>query len=102
MGITGRLVHADGQEEVPVMGGEVWEEWTGQTMRAQTGGRGRRTNGQPKKEQYRGELNSGVWTETKFMTRGERLVGLEKKKPWLLLAVVLSHFYPLLLGGVLK
>jgi hypothetical protein len=32
VGITGRLVHADGQEEVLVMGGEVWEEWTGQTV----------------------------------------------------------------------
>ena len=30
--ITGRLVHADGQEEVLVLGGEVWEEWTGQTV----------------------------------------------------------------------
>ena len=29
--ITGKLVHADGQEEVLVLGGEVWEEWTGQT-----------------------------------------------------------------------
>ena len=32
VGITGRLVHADGQEEVLVVGDEVWEEWTGQTM----------------------------------------------------------------------
>jgi hypothetical protein len=32
VGITGRLVHADGQEEVLVMGGEVWEEWTGQAV----------------------------------------------------------------------
>ena len=36
------------------------------------------------------------------MTRGDQSVGLEKGEPWLLLAVVLSHFYPLLLGGVLK
>ena len=32
VGITGRLVHADEQEEVLVMGGEVWEEGTGQTV----------------------------------------------------------------------
>ena len=32
VGITGRLVHADGQEEVLVLGGEVWEEWTGQAV----------------------------------------------------------------------
>ena len=64
----------------------------GKQWRAQTGGRGRTTNGQPKKEQYCGELNSGVWIETKFMTRGDRLVGLEKGEPWLPLAVVLSHF----------
>ena len=32
VGITGRLVHADGQEEVLVVGDEVWEEWTGQTV----------------------------------------------------------------------
>ena len=31
-GITGRLLHADGQEEVLVMGDEVWEEWTGQIV----------------------------------------------------------------------
>ena len=30
VGITGRLVYADGQEGVLVMGEEVWEEWTGQ------------------------------------------------------------------------
>ena len=32
VGITGRLLHADGQEEVPVVGDEVWEEWTGQKV----------------------------------------------------------------------
>ena len=32
VGITGKLVHADGQEEVLVVGDEVWEEWTGQTV----------------------------------------------------------------------
>ena len=32
VGITGRLVHADGQEEVLVVGDEMWEEWTGQTV----------------------------------------------------------------------
>ena len=32
VGITGTLVHADGQEEVLVVGDEVWEEWTGQTV----------------------------------------------------------------------
>ena len=32
VGITGRLVHEDGQEEVLVLGGEVWEEWTGQAV----------------------------------------------------------------------
>ena len=32
VGITGRLVHADGQEEVLVLGGEVWGEWTGQSV----------------------------------------------------------------------
>ena len=31
-GITDRLLHADGQEEVLVVGDEVWEEWTGQTV----------------------------------------------------------------------
>ena len=30
--ITGGLVHADGQEEVLVLGEEVWEEWTGQAV----------------------------------------------------------------------
>ena len=64
----------------------------GRQWRAQTAGRGRRTNGQRKKEQYYGELNSGMWIGTKFMTRGDQLVGLEKKETWLLLAVVLSHF----------
>ena len=29
VGITGRLVRADGQEEVLVLDEEVWEEWTG-------------------------------------------------------------------------
>ena len=32
VGITGRLVHADGQEDVLVVGGEVWGEWTGQVV----------------------------------------------------------------------
>ena len=32
VGITGRLVHADGQEEVLVVGDEVWEEWTGSAV----------------------------------------------------------------------
>ena len=34
VGITGRLIqcHADGQEEVLVLGGEMWEEWTGQAV----------------------------------------------------------------------
>ena len=32
VGITGRLIHADGQEEVLVVGDEVWEEWIGQTV----------------------------------------------------------------------
>ena len=30
------------------------------------------------------------------MTRGDQLVVLEKEEPWLLLVVVLSHFYTLL------
>ena len=30
------------------------------------------------------------------MTRGDQLVGFEKGEPWLLFAVVLSRFYPLL------
>ena len=30
--IAGRLLHADGQEEILVVGDEVWEEWTGQTV----------------------------------------------------------------------
>ena len=29
---TGRLAHADGQEEVLVVGEEVWKEWTGQEV----------------------------------------------------------------------
>jgi hypothetical protein len=32
VGTTGRLLHADGQEEVLVVGDEVWEEWTGSTV----------------------------------------------------------------------
>ena len=32
VGTTGRLQHADGQEEVLVVGDEVWEEWTGSTV----------------------------------------------------------------------
>ena len=32
MGITGRLVHADGQEKVLVVGEEVGDEWTGQEV----------------------------------------------------------------------
>ena len=34
VGITGRLAHADGQQEVLVVGEleEVWEEWTGQAV----------------------------------------------------------------------
>ena len=32
VGITGRLAHADEQEEVLVVGEEVWEEWTGQEV----------------------------------------------------------------------
>ena len=32
VGITGRLAHADEQEEVLVVGDEVWEEWTGQVV----------------------------------------------------------------------
>ena len=32
VGITSRLVHADGQEEVLMLGEEVWEEWTGQAL----------------------------------------------------------------------
>ena len=78
-----------------------WEERCGRSglakqWRVQTGGRGRRTSGQLKKGQYCGGLISGAWIGIKFMTRGGRLVGLEKREPWLLLAVVLSHFYPLL------
>ena len=29
---AGKLVHADGQEEVLVLGEEVWEEWNGQAV----------------------------------------------------------------------
>ena len=32
MANTGWLVHADGQEAVPVVGDEVWEERTGQVV----------------------------------------------------------------------
>ena len=32
VGVTGRLVHEDEQEEVLVVGEEVWEEWTGQEV----------------------------------------------------------------------
>jgi hypothetical protein len=32
VGITGRLLHADGQEEVLVVGDEVWEEWSGSAV----------------------------------------------------------------------
>ena len=32
MGITGRMLLADGQEEVLVVGDEMWEEWTGQIV----------------------------------------------------------------------
>jgi hypothetical protein len=32
VGITGSLSHADGQEEVLVVGDEVWEEWTGSAV----------------------------------------------------------------------
>ena len=77
------------------VGGVDWANSGGH--RLEEGGEGRM--GSQRKSIFRGELNSGVWTETKFMTRGDRLVGLEKEEPWLLLAVVLSHFYPLLLGG---
>ena len=32
VGITGRLAHADEQEEVLAVGEEVWEEWIGQEL----------------------------------------------------------------------
>ena len=41
-------------------------------------------------------VNENKWIGIKFMTRGDQLVVLEKEEPWLLLAVVLSHSYPLL------
>jgi hypothetical protein len=51
VGITGRLVHTDGQEEVLVVGGEVWEEWTGSAVEGTEWRKERRTNGQPRREQ---------------------------------------------------
>ena len=44
------------------MGGVDWANNGGH--RLEEGG------GQPKKEQYYGGFNSGVWTRTKFMTKG--------------------------------
>ena len=38
---------------------------------------------------------SGVWIGIVSMTEDDQLMVLEKGEPWLLLAVVLSHFYPL-------
>ena len=38
VGITGQRVQTDGDKEVLVGGNEVWEEWTGQKWRIQSGG----------------------------------------------------------------
>ena len=89
-------VQATGSRQQKVQAVGSGRSGLGKQWRAQTGGRGQRTNWQPQKEQYCGELNSGVWIETKFVAGGNQLVGLEKGEPWLLLVVVLSHFYPLL------
>ena len=95
VGITGRLVHADGQVEVLVLGGEVWEEWTGQAVEGTDWRKGAKDEwaANLKRGQCCGEVGSGAWIGIKFMTRGEQLVVLEKVEPWLLLAVVLSQFY---------
>ena len=82
VGITGSLSHADGQEEVQVVGDEVWEEWTGSAVEDIDWRRGRRKNGQPRRERFHGGFNSEMWTGTKYVTKGDRIAGLEKGEPW--------------------
>ena len=51
VGMTGQRVQADGGREVLVEGQEVWEEWTGQQWRTQSGGgRARGSGGQRSKQ----------------------------------------------------
>ena len=60
VGITGRLVHTDGPEEVLVVGDEVWGEWTSQVVEGtnwrnmEEGGEGR--VGSKGKGSHTGEL----------------------------------------------
>ena len=63
--------------------------------REQTGGRERRTNGKQRRGQSYEGNGSGVWIGIVSMTEDDQLVVLENGEPWLLLAVALSHFYPL-------
>ena len=64
--------------------------------REHNGGRGRRTNGKQRRGQSYEGTGSGVWIGIVSMTEDDQLMVLEKGEPWLLLAVVLSHFYALL------
>ena len=64
--------------------------------REQTGGRERRTSGKQRRGQLYEGTDSGAWIGIVFMTEDDQLVVLEKREPWLLLVVVLSHFYRLL------
>ena len=45
---------------------------------------------------YTPEAWAGIETMIYLYTSGDQLVVLEKRKPWMLLVVALSHLYPLL------
>ena len=96
VGITGRLVHADGQEEVLVLGEEVWEEWTGQAVEGTDWGKGAKDEWEAKERAVvRGNWLRSVDRDCVY-NRGRSADGIGKRGAWLLLAVVLSHFYSLL------
>ena len=79
-----------------MVGEEVWEEWTGQEVEGTEWREGAKDEWEAKERAVVRGNWLGVWIGIVSMTEDDQLTVLEKGEPWLLLAVVLSHFYPLL------
>ena len=82
---------------VLVVGDGVWEEWIGQVVEGTDWRKGTKDEWEAKERAViRGSWLRGV-DRGRIYDKGCLADGtLEKREPWLLLAVALSHFYPLL------
>ena len=93
MGITGRLVHADGKEEVLAVGDEVWEEWSWAAVEDtdwRKGGEGRM--GSQGESSIKEGSTQGCGQGPSIRQGVNRQWVWEKGSPGLL-AAALSHFF---------